>query len=459
MTSPFEDAVQYYLAQRGALPTAREDIIGLISHELAEMDELLSRQLNAILHHPEFQAMEARWRGLALLTDAAGNSEDVRVAVMQIDKAELAGDLQSAVEFDQSEFFKKVYEEEYGTAGGHPFGLILSDFTFDKSRSDVELLGKISEVAASCFAPFIGGACPEVFGISRFDLFERVGPLTTQFEGLRNAAWNGLRAKEDARFLGLTLPRVLLRLPYEDVSCREDVFVFREDVSSANRSGYLWGSASFAFGAVLIRTFLRSAWFADIRGDSEGPGFGGVVEELPVHCFATDRISVAVKSSTDAMIGEEREKELSDQGFLTLCDCEDTDFCVFRSTPSLQKPREYNEQIATVNSQMSSMLQYVLCASRFAHYLKVIARSRVGSFADPGRFQAYLHSWLQQYVAAAPGPSASVRARFPLREGRVEVREHPREPGSMLATLDLCPHLQFDELRANIRLITSLGGA
>ncbi len=458
MESAIEDAVQYYVERRGTLPLTKEDLIGLISCELVEIDDRLSRQVDAILHHPEFQALEARWRGLVLLVETAGNSGEIRIAVLQLQKEELARDLLTAVEFDQSMFFKKVYEEEFGTAGGQPFGAILSDFSFAKTPSDVELLGKIGEVAASCFAPFIGDACPETFGLSSFEMFERVSAVSPHFEGLRNVNWNSLRAKEDARFLGLTLPRVLLRLPYEDLLWREDTFVFREDVSAIDRSGYLWGSASFAFGKVLVRSFLQNAWFADIRGDSHGPETGGVVDGLPVHSFTTDRADVAIKCSTEAMIGEEREKELSDLGFLPLSDCEDTGFSVFRSTQSLQKPREYDDEAAAVNAQMSAMLQYTLCASRFAHYLKVIARSKVGSIGDAQRFQAYLHSWLQQYVAAAPGASASVRARFPLREARVEVREHPRHPGHYLATFDLCPHFQLDELTASVKLVTSLGG-
>jgi type VI secretion system ImpC/EvpB family protein len=451
-------AVEYYRRRRGALPRSKDDLIGLISHDVAEVDERLGRQVNAILHHPRFQQLEAVWRGLEHLVAAAAEGEDVKVKVLQLAKRELEDDLHGALEFDQSYFFHKVYEEEYGTAGGEPFGVLIADYQFRNTPSDVDLLGRVAGVAAAAFAPFIAGAHPELLGIPRFDLLERIHDLSAQFEGLRHLKWRSLRDEEDSRYVGLTLPRTLMRLPYDDAALREDGFVFHEDVTAPDRSGYLWGNAAFAFGGVLIRAFLRSAWFADIRGTSRGPGTGGVVTGLPAQSFSTDRPGVAVKCCVETMISEDHEKELGDLGFIPLCDCEDTEYSAFYSTQSLQRPKTYDDETASINARMSAMLQYILCASRFAHYLKVIARDQVGGVSDAKRFQSQLHSWIHQFVAKNPGASPAERARFPLREAQVEVAPHPAEPGHLRATLMLQPHLQLDELTASVKLVTRLQG-
>lgn len=450
-------AIAYFRRRCGRTPRTTDELIGVLLGDVAEVDDLLNRQVNAILHNPRFQRLEARWRGLELLIREAHGSENVRIAVLTLGKDELASDLCAALEFDQSEFFKKIYEEEYGMAGGEPFGVLLADYTFEKSPSDIDLLSRIAGVAAAAFAPFIGGARPEMFGIAEFGMIDRVQDLAERFEGLQNTQWNSLREREDARFLGLTLPRTLMRLPYEGVFGREEGFVFEEDVSAPDRSGYLWGNASFAFGVVLIRAFLRNAWFAGIRGTSEGPGGGGVVG-FPSHSFGTDSWGAAVKCSTELAIGEFQERELSSLGFLVLSDCEDTEYSAFYATQSFQRPARYNEELATVNAQMSAMLQYIFCASRFAHYVKVIARGMVGSFSEAPRLQSYLHSWLQRYVAKDPGASIQTRARFPLRDAKVVVREHPHDPGHFLATLDVWPHFQLDELTASVKLVTDLTG-
>jgi len=450
-------AIAYFHQRCGRVPRNIDELVGLLQRDVAELDVLLNRQVNAILHHPRFQRLEAGWRGLQHLLQATQGGENVRVTVMTLSKHELANDLRAAVEFDQSEFFKKVYEQEYGTAGGEPFGVIVADYEFGKTPADIDLLGRIAGVSAAAFAPFIAAAQPEAFGINSYSMLDRVGSLSAQFDGLRDVSWNALRNKEDARFLGLTLPRILLRLPYEELLVRDEAFLFQEDVSALDRSGYLWGNAAFAFGAVLIQAFINNAWFANIRGTSEGPGSGGVVPGFPVHSFQTDPSGTAIKCSTETIVDERREKELNDLGFLALCDCEDTDFCAFFATQSLQKPKAYDDELATVNAQMSAMLQYIFCASRFAHYLKVIAREMIGSYSQASRLQSQLHSWLHQYVAQDPGATARIRARFPLRDARVVVHEHPREPGHFLATLDVWPHFQLDEMTASVKLVTNLG--
>jgi type VI secretion system ImpC/EvpB family protein len=451
-----EAAVRYYQDRTSKQPAGKDDLIGLLSRDVAEIDALLTRQVNAILHHPSFQRLEAAWRGLQYLVESALDGEGIRIVVLHLPKRELADDLHGALEFDQSEFFRKVYEEEYDMPGGEPFGLIVADYEFRNSPSDVGLLGKISQVAAAAFAPCIGGADPALFGIPNFGLLERVRDLGAPFGTLQFLKWNSLRESEDARFLGLAMPHVLMRLPYRRHCLREDGFIFEEETSAGDCSGYLWANAAFAFGAVVIRAFSRSGWFADIRGTSQGPGSGGVVTGLPAPSFCSDRPGVALKSSVEVNIGEAREKELSDLGFVALCDCEDTPYAAFFANQSLQKPKVYDDELATTNARLSAMLQYILCASRFAHYVKIMARDMTGSITDPKTLQSRLHTWIHQFVAQDPGNSAELRARFPLQEARIEVHDHPRDPGHFLAELCFSPHCQLDELTASVKLVAGL---
>jgi type VI secretion system protein ImpC len=449
-------ALRYYLDRIGRPPQSKDELVGLLSRDVAALDDLLSGQVNAILHHPRFQQLEAAWRGLQYLVDTAEDREEIRILALHLPRRELAADLHGAMEFDQSALFRKVYEERYGMAGGEPFGALIGDYEFRNAPEDIDLLGKIAEVAAAAFAPFVAGAHPQMFGIPHFGLLERIRNLPEQFNSLRFLKWNSLRDSEDSRYVGLVLPHILMRHPYGAGTPLADGFLFQEDVTAEDRSGYLWGNAAFAFGAVLVRAFATSGWFADIRGTNQGPGAGGVVSGLPAPSFRTDRPGVALKSPVETMIGEAREKELSDLGFIALCDCEDTPYAAFFGNQSIQKPKVYDDQLATTNARMSSMLQYILCASRFAHYLKAIARDQVGRFRTPGALQSQLHSWVQQYVASDPSASASMRARFPLRDAKIEIRDHPRDPGHLLATLFLSPHVQLDELTASVRLVSDL---
>ncbi len=373
----WQAAVRYYLVRSGRLPNRKDDLINLLSRDVAELDRLLAAQVDAVLHHPRFQRLEAAWRGLGLLIDGSGGQENVKVKVLHLPKAQLDADLHGAIEFDQSEFFRKVYEEEYGMAGGEPYGALIGNYEFRNSPGDIELLSKIKEVAAAAFAPFIAAADPMMFGVPQFGLLPRISSLEELFRSQKFVKWNALREHEDSRYLGLVLPRILMRLPYTRDPQRVDGFVYEEDVSAADGTSYLWGNAAFAFGNVLIRAFALSGWFADIRGIAAGPDSGGVVD-LPAPSFGTDRPGTAVKCSVDSIISEARDKELSDLGFITLCDCEDSEYSAFFANQSLQKPKVYHDEVATTNARISSMLQYVLCASRFAHYLKAIGRDKIG---------------------------------------------------------------------------------
>ncbi|MCI0460190.1 MAG: type VI secretion system contractile sheath large subunit [Gemmataceae bacterium] len=445
-------------------PPTKEQIARILARDIARLDALLSRQINAILHHPAFQKLEARWRGLRYLIEQVPEGCNIKVRVLSITWKELTRDLERALEFDQSQLFQKVYEEEFGTPGGTPFSVLLGDYEVrhrpapDSPTDDIQALMGIASVAAAAFAPFITAAHPSVLALDRFTDLERPLALPRTFEQVEYLRWRVFRQSADARFVGLTLPRVLMRLPYGD-NGRVDGFRFREEVGALDRSEYLWGSAIYAFASILVRGFADYGWLANIRGVPDGPGGGGVVTGLPVHSFCTDRTGVAPRSSTDALITDFQEKELGELGFIPLCHCPDTELCAFFGNQSVQRPQQYDQPAATANARLSAMLQYMLCVSRFAHYLKVIARDKIGSFAGPSDCEEYLHRWLLDYTLADDKADPETRARYPLREFRVQIREHPAKPGTYLGVFQLRPHFQLDQVSSAVRLVTELAPA
>ena len=439
----------------GVRPEAGE-IARRLGREIARLDALLSAQVNAILHHPQFQQIEAAWRGLHYLVEQSDTDRSVQVRVLGLSKRELFRDLDRAIEFDQSQLFKKVYESEFGMPGGTPYGLLLGDYEFSNHPDDVEMLRKISGTAAAAFAPFVAAAGPALLGLDRFDTLEQPLNLPRTLDQVEHLKWRALRDTDDARFIGLTLPRVLMRLPYADDGMRADGFRFREEVTGPRHEKYLWGNAAYAFGAVVVRAFARSGWLADIRGVHRDVEGGGMVHGLPVHYFATDKAGIAPKSSTDVIVTDALEGALSDQGLIPLCHCHDTELSAFCAAMSIQKPKKYSTPEATTNARISAMLQYVLCVSRFAHYLKAITRDKIGTFSEAAECEDYLHRWLQRYVTADPGASPEVKAELPLREAQVRVRSHPGKPGHYLCTAYLWPHFELDELVGTLKVTTEL---
>jgi type VI secretion system protein ImpD len=458
------DAFSVWLRWRtspGARLSTRE-IAQMLGQDIARLDAMLTEQVNAVLHHPTFQKLEASWRGLRYLVDQAEGTERVQIRVLNVSWKELARDSYRAVEFDQSQLFRKIYSDEFGTPGGQPYSVLLGDYEIwpnpceQHPYDDLAVLREISHVAAAAFAPFVAGASPAMFGLDDFSALEQPLNLPRSFQQPEYLKWRSFREEEDTRFVALALPRVLTRLPYEDDDSRVDGFRFHEDVTGPDRRKYLWGNATYCFGAVLIRAFGTSGWFANIRGVQRGVDGGGLVTGLPVHSFATDRRGVAPKCSTDVVITEQLEPELSDLGFLPLCHCKETEFSVFYANQSVQKPRKYDDSAATMNARISTMLQYTLCVSRFAHYLKSAARDKLGAFTETEELEDYLHRWLHKYVTADPEASAHVKAEHPLREARVQVREHREKPGCYLCTAHLWPHYELDELTAALKVTTEL---
>lgn len=452
---------QFCLLCRVSEPLSRSALYRIVQWQIAQIDRLLNAQVNAILHHPRFQRLEASWRGLLYLVNEADGAEQVRIRVLDVSWKQVARDLERAIEFDQSQLFRKIFKQEFGSPGGEPFGILLGDYWLSHrprpgdATDDVAALREMSSVAAAAFAPFIAAADPALFGLDDFSGLARTLNLESIFSQTEYVKWNALRQTADARFIGLTVPRVLMRRPYRLDNLRADGFCFHEEVAGTDAAKYLWGNACFAFGSVVIRSFNDYGWFANIRGVPEGIS-GGVVSGIPVDYFLTDREGVAGKYTTDVLITDAEDKQLADFGFIPLCHGKDSEYAVFYSNQSMQKPVEYDNAAAGLNARLSAMLQYILCTSRFAHFLKVIGRDKVGSFATPEECEAFLHEWLLQYVTASDMGSHEMRAKYPLSEGRVEVREIPAKPGAFSCVMHLKPHTQFDQMVSAIKLVTDI---
>lgn len=430
-----------------------------LNRDVARVDELLTAQLNTILHHPEFQKLEAAWRGLWFVVDAVPEGANVKLRVLNATWRDLVKDQERAIEFDQSHLFRKVYNEEFGMPGGEPYGLLVGNYEMthrpfpDHPTDDIGALRGIAGVAAAAFAPFISGIDPRFLELESFTELELPFDIGRSFDQPDYLKWRAFRDMDDSRFAGLVMPRVLYRRPYGDTPGQTHRFDFNED--TADRKDYLWGNPSFALAAVAVRAFAESGWLADIRGARPDDETGGRVVGLPTVGYRTGSAE-SPRSVTDAHLTDFREKELSDHGFIPLCHTPGAAEAAFYTTPTVQKPRTYTEPVATANAKLSGMLQYMLCVSRFAHYLKVMIRDRVGSFSSPGEIEDQLNKWLMRYVASNENASPETRARYPLREGRAQVRDIDGKPGSYQCTVYLRPHFQLDQLTAGIKLTTQL---
>jgi type VI secretion system protein ImpC len=390
----------------------------------ADIDALLSRQLNEVMHAPELQKLEASWRGLHYLVQQTETSTLLKLKVLNVSKDDLLRDLERASEFDQSALFKKVYEEEYGTFGGAPFSALIGDYEFSRHPQDMALLEKVSQVAAA-HAPFIAASSPQLFNLDSFTDIGLPRDLAKIFDTVEYTKWKSFRESEDSRYVALPLPHVLLRLPYGPDTVPVQAFNFVEDVDGTDHQKYLWGNAAYALGARITDAFAKYGWCVAIRG-VEG---GGLVEGLPTHTFKTDEGEVALKCPTEIAITDRREKELSDLGFMPLVHCKGRDFAAFFSTQTAQKPKKYDTDAANANARLSAQLQYILAISRFAHYLKAIMRDKIGSFMSRGNCEEYLNRWINNYVVGSDDVGQEMKAKYPLREARIDVSEVPGKPG------------------------------
>jgi type VI secretion system protein ImpC len=432
--------------------TISKDTEAMINARIAELDRLISEQLNEVMHHEDFQRLEASWRGLNYLVQQSETGENLKIKVMNVTKKELLKDMEKAPEFDQSAVFKKVYEEEFGMFGGHSYGVMIGDYEFGFNPQDMALLQKIGEVAAAAHAPFLSAAAPKMFNWESFTELGGPRDLAKIFTAAEYVKWKSFRESEDSRYVGLALPHILMRLPYGTETIPVEDFNFEEDVDGTDHKKYLWGNAAYALGARLTDAFAKYGWCAAIRG-VEG---GGLVQGLPTHTFRTDEGEVALKCPTEIAITDRREKELADMGFVPLVHCKGTDYAAFFSTQSANKPKQYDSDLANANARLSSQLQYIMAVCRFAHYLKSMMRDKIGSFMSREQAEKFLNNWISNYVVLDDNAGQETKARYPLREARVEVTDIPGKAGAYKAVAFLRPHYQLDELTVSLRLVAEL---
>ncbi|MGN0920128.1 MAG: type VI secretion system contractile sheath large subunit [Cellvibrio sp.] len=430
-----------------------------INSAIKAIDELMSKQLSAVMHNSKFQKLEGSWRGLTYLVNNTETSSQLKIRMLNITKKELAKDLEKAVEFDQSQIFKKVYESEFGIAGGQPYAAIVGDYEFSTHPDDISLLSKMSNVAAAGFCPFLSATSPQMFGFDSFTELSKPRDLEKIFDSAEYVQWRSFRDTEDARFVTLTMPRVLARLPYGQETKPVEAFNFEEVARTQDgrhaetaHEDYCWMNAAYALGATLTKSFAENGWCTAIRG-AEG---GGKVEGFPTHIFVSDDGDTDQKCPTEIGITDRREAELSKLGFLPLCHYKNTDYAVFFGAQTTQRPKKFDDPDATANAAISARLPYIMATSRIAHFLKVMARDKIGSFMEPGEAETWLNRWISNYVNGSEGASAEAKAQYPLREARVEVREVPGQPGVFNAVVMMRPWLQMEELTASLRLVANI---
>jgi len=430
-----------------------------LNDAVAAIDRLISKQLAAVMHAPEFQKLEGSWRGLNHLVMNSETGAQLKIRVFNIGKKELLKDLEKAVEFDQSQTFKKLYENEFGTPGGEPYGSIVGDYEFSNHPDDIELLSKMSNVAAASFAPFVAAAGPGMFGIETWGELPRIRDLEKVFDSSEYAKWKSFRDSEDSRFVSLVMPRVLSRLPYGAATKPIEDFAYEEfetgadgKAQAANSEHFCWMNAAYVQCTKMTASYASSGFCVAIRG-AEG---GGKVEGLPAYTFVSDDGAPDMQCPTEVGITDRREAELSKLGFLPLCHYKNTDYAVFFGAQTTQKPKKYDSPDATANAAISARLPYIMATSRFAHFLKVMARDKIGSFMEVGDCAKWLNRWINNYVNNDPDAGPELKAKFPLRSAKVEVKEIPGSPGAYNAVAYLQPWLQMEELTTSMRLVAKI---
>jgi type VI secretion system protein ImpD/type VI secretion system protein ImpC len=436
-----------------------------IDRDLAAIDAMLSEQVDAILHHRKLRRLEGAWRALAWLADGLELSRHLKLKVLNVGWPEICRDLERAIEFDQSLLFRKIYEEEFGTPGGEPYGLLVVDHEVRHRPSaefrtdDVSALAALSGVAAAAFSPLIVGASPALLEVDSFTDLATSIDLAAPLRNREHDRWRGLASRADMRFVGVTLPHVLARPPWQDDGTRADGFRYREHVPT--NEDRVWMNGGYAFAAIVARAFSRFTWPADVRGVETDRIGGGLVTGLPLEPFTTDPDHVWVRSPVEIVLTDRQERSLLDAGLMPLSSIAYSEELVFGAVRSLQLPQRYqgpNADAAQASARLSTQINSILCASRFAHHLKMMGRHMVGSFKTSGEIEQFLQAWLTQYVNGNLAATGDSRARFPLVAGRVSVSEVPGRPGSFGCVMHLQPHYQLDDVSATFQLVTDLSG-
>ena len=430
-----------------------------LTEAIANIDAKISQQLGAVMHSPAFLKLEGSWRGLRHLVMESETGESLKLKMMNVSKADLFKDLDRAVEFDQSQTFKKLYENEFGSPGGEPYGALIGDYEITNHPEDIDLVTKMSNVAAAAFCPFVTAPAPQLFGFESWEELSKPRDLEKIFASKEYVKWRSFRETEDSRFVAMAMPRALARLPYGKNTSPVEEFDFEEVEVEASgvakptsHGNYCWMNAAYVMGTVMTRAFAESGFCVSIRG-AEG---GGRVDGLPTHLFKSDDGDLDIKCPTEVGITDRREAELSKLGFLPLCHYKNTDYAVFFGGQTAQKPKKYDDPDATGNAAISARLPCIMATSRFAHYLKVMGRDKIGSFMEAEDCSMWLDRWIKNYINADPSSGQAMRAKYPLRAAKIEVKEVPGAPGSYHAVAHLQPWLQMEELTASLRLVAKI---
>ncbi len=441
----------------GATTLVSGDAIKTIESIIAEIDKKLSEQINKIIHHEDFRKLEGTWRGLHHLVNNTETDEMLKIRVINVSKKEVGNTIKKfkGTAWDQSPLFKKLYEDEFGTPGGQPYGCLIGDYYFDHSAPDVEILGGMAQIAAAAHAPFITASAPGLMGMDSWQELSNPRDLTKIFQTAEYAPWRSLRDSEDARYLGLTMPRFLSRIPYGAKTNPVEDFEFEEDTEGADHNKYVWSNSAYAMGTNITRSFKQWGWCARIRGAESG----GMVEGLPVHTFPTDDGGVDMKCPTEIAITDRREAELAKNGMMPLSHWKNTDYAVFVGAQSLQKPATYDDPDATANANLAARLPYLFATCRFAHFLKCMVRDKIGGFKERSDMEQWLNSWIKQYCVDSSTASENDKARRPLADAEVKVEEVPGNPGYYSSKFFLRPHYQLEGLTVSLRLVSKLPSA
>lgn len=427
------------------------DATKTISAIIAAIDKKLSEQINLIIHHEDFKALEGAWRGLHHLVNNTETDEMLKIRFLNISKNDLKKTLKKfeGTAWDQSPIFKKLYDEEYSTPGGQPYGCVVGDYFFDHSPEDVKMLGNMAQISAAAHAPFIAGAAPSVMGMESWQELSNPRDLTKIFQTAEYASWRSLRDSDDARYIGLAMPRFLARLPYGAKTVPLEEFDFEEDTEGADHSKYTWANSAYAMATNITRSFKMYGWCACIRGTESG----GIIEGLPVHTFPTDDGGVDMKCPTEIAITMRREAELAKNGFMPVSHYKNTDYAAFIGAQSLQKPAVYDDPDATANANLSARLPYLFASCRFGHYLNKMVYDKVGSFKEREDMEIWLNKWINQYTCDSKADE-EMKRRYPLAEAKVVVEEVKGNPGYYTSKFYLRPHYQLEGLTVSLRLVS-----
>ncbi|WP_460141398.1 type VI secretion system contractile sheath large subunit [Pseudomonas sp. S2_E01] len=438
------------LLKQSAQKVERLDKV-LLDEHIAALDTQISRQLDAVMHHPDFQRIESTWRGVKSLIDQTDFRQNVRIELLDISKDHLVQDFEDAPEIAQSGLYAHTYTQEYDTPGGEPIAAAISNFEFDRSPQDIALLRNISKVAAAAHMPFIGAVGPGFFGKQSMEEVAAIKDIANYFDRAEYIKWKSFRDSDDARYIGLLMPRVLGRLPYGPDTVPVRSFNYMESVKGPDHEKYLWTNASYAFAANMVKSFIANGWCVQIRG----PQSGGAVTDLPIHLYDLGTGN-QVKIPSEVMIPETREFEFANLGFIPLSYYKNRDYACFFSANSAQKPALYDTPDATANSRINSRLPYIFLLSRIAHYLKLIQRENIGTTKDRRLLELELNRWVGGLVTEMTDPGDDLQASHPLREAKVLVEDIEDNPGFFRVKLYAVPHFQVEGMDVNLSLVSQM---